>query len=111
MPDLSFGARSLSTHHVFDRVIGLAVQAYMQLYYLQGSYLYFPTPSKKFYVGAGLTCGVYHIKRSFPLPSTFLYLNLPITLGYQIPTDKSYQFFQLQATPFGTTTVSYGFGF
>lgn len=112
IPDVSFGTRSLFTHHVFDRSIGIAAQPAVQVLYVQGSYLFFPTPSEKFYFGAGLTLGIYHISdRSFYIPSPFIYANLPITLGYQFPSDKNFQFIQLQVTPFGTGTLSYGYGF
>jgi len=111
LPDLSLGIRNLSTHHVFDRVIGIAVQSEIQLLYIQGSYLFFPTPSQKFYFGAGVTCGLYHLEDSYLLPPTFIYVNLPITVGYQFPSKKSFQFIQIQATPFGTGTLSYGVGF
>jgi len=111
MPDLSLGVRTLSSHHVFDRVVGVVAHPEVQMLYVQGSYLFFPTPSEGFYFGAGITCGLYHMKDSCPLPPTFIYANLPITLGYQFPSKKSFQFIQIQVTPLGTGTISYGIGF
>jgi hypothetical protein len=111
VPDVSIGKRSLATRHVFDRSIGMAAHPEIQSLYVQGSYLFFPTPSKYFYFGAGLTCGLYHVKDSGFFPSIAVYANVPLTVGYQFPLDKKFQFAQLQVTPFGTATASYGFGF
>lgn len=118
LPDISWGWRKLHSHHVFDVNFGIVIAP---LFYGQVSYLYYPTPSKGFYFGAGLAAGVFLVGgealRSGPLirmdlPFAFPYVNLPLTLGYQISkTNKRIQFIQFQATPLGTATVSYGFGF
>lgn len=112
--DLSFGARTLSTKHVFDRVVGIVFHPSWQLLYVQGSYLFFPTASEKFYFGAGATLGLYHTKNllvSLTMPPTFIYLNVPITLGYQFLLNKRFQFIQIQCTLLRTGTISYGMGF
>lgn len=106
--DLSLGMRNLSSRHVFDRSIGIVAHSEVQMLYVQGSYLFFPTRSRGLYFGAGITCGLFHetIFTDF-LP----WLNLPLTLGYQFPLKTSYHFIQLQVTPLKSGTVSYGFGF
>lgn len=111
-PDLSWGKRGLSSHHVFDRSVGAAGTLLVQLLYVQGSYLYFPTPSKGIYGGIGLTVGFFPV---LPAP----YVNIPITLGYQFPrkggpTDtgkERFGFIQLQVTPAFSGTISAGIGF
>ncbi len=107
MPDVSFGKRSLSTQHVFDRNIGLLAHSEIQMLYVQGSYLFFPVPSEKLYLGIGLTGGIAFVGRTF-FP---YYLNVPVTVGYQFPMKGTFHFIQLQGTPLMTATVSYGVGF
>jgi hypothetical protein len=111
IPDFALGMRTLSSHHVFDRALGFAFDSDVQLLYLQFSYLFFPHPSEKFYFGAGVTCGISHLEDPTPIGPFIPFVNIPVTLGYQFPSDKHVQFVQVQVTPFGTGTISYGFGF
>lgn len=80
-----------------------------RLFYGQVSYLYYPACAPGLYFGPGITFGVmrghFICGREGVLPLA----NLPITLGYQFQQTK--HFLQLQATPLGTLTVSYGCGF
>ncbi len=110
--DISFGRRELGGHHIFDYNFGIGLQTY-QYIYGQCSYLYYFKPPEGFYSGVGFTGGIIHLGvETAPLPRIFPIVNIPVTVGYQFSSkfDKQ-RFVQLQATPFLSFTLSYGFEF
>jgi hypothetical protein len=113
-PDLFFGTRHfIRPRHAIDYGIGADIHLFLQLAYVQASYLYYLTPSRHPYIGIGLTLGAFHIPAAgWLLPSFGPWANIPLTLGYQFSTSNNHhRFIQFQVTPLRTATISYGFGF
>ena len=100
--DLFFGhRRCFASGHAFDGGAGVAMLAY-PIPYGQFSYLFYPKPAEGLYFGVGVTINW--------LPGTAIFApNIPVTIGYQFPKTK--QFIQVQATPYPSATLHYGFGF
>lgn len=104
--DVQLGRRTIfSGHHAWDRQIGLSFVPLGLLPYVQTSYLYYFTPHQGWYAGVGLTGG--YVTGGY-ISDHSLYVNLPVTVGYHKENDD---FVQLQVTPLGTLTLTYGIHF
>lgn len=100
-PDFFVGHRRFfAKKHTFDFGIGGGFVPEYEIPFVYGqiSYLHYPRGYDGFYLGSGLTL----IYGTIP--------NIPLTIGYQFKKEKP-SFIQLQATPLGTATLHYGFGF